>query len=118
MPADAPVEDDDEMPTNLSLVLFANSRSCCSLLGSANSSHTARALSRTTVSIKILRHTSLASILSVFGVGKVLQCSYLKEVIFDLLYAPRSTVFDQVLHGVQCLVDAPPLLGARAQPLP
>ena len=104
---------------NLSRVVRANSRSSWSLVGSASSSQTARDLSRTKMIYEwIWINTSLASICPVFGIGKVLECPYLEEVVFDLLDAPRSTIFDEVLHCVEGLVDPAPFLGAGVESFP
>lgn len=62
--------------------------------------------------------TSLPLVLPVLRIREIEQIPYLMQIVLDLLYAPWCAVLDQVLHGMECLVDAAPLLGARVQLLP
>lgn len=56
-------------------------------------------------------HTSLSSILSTFRVSKFIECSDLKQIIFDVLHSPWSSVLDQIVHGIQSLKYLSPVLG-------
>lgn len=61
---------------------------------------------------------TLAPILAIFRIGKVLEGPDTEEIILDLLDAPRSTVFDEVLHGVETLVNAAPFFRRGAYLFP
>lgn len=60
----------------------------------------------------------MSSVLTALRIGKVLKVADLVQIILDLLNASWGPILDEILHSLEGLVDAAPLLGARIQFLP
>lgn len=84
------------------------------MIGSDNNSHNSLALSRTiknkTLRVKLIQRklTSLSSINSILIIGEILQSPDLIQIIFNILNYSRSSIFAQIVHGIQCFENTSP----------
>jgi len=80
-------------------------------LGSASNSYSSLDLSLTTFCVIHEFLTTLSTFLAIVVEAEILEVADLIQLVFNILDDSGRSVFDQIVHAVECFEDPAPVLG-------